>query len=369
MKIAIWGAGKFGRYIKKQLDEREDITLIGFIDSNKEKQGSVDGLEIITLSQARRQADIILIAILEYSSALAELKEDKEGIGVINGKVYLLRKKIFSNILQDKNILWLQDVEKINKPLLVHLETNIIDGCNLNCRGCSHFSNLFEKDEHVSYESFCKDLQQIAEHTYIASLYLLGGEALLNEKLTDYLEFSRKLLPFADIYIVSNGLLIPSQPNEFFKVCRENDIVISISGYKPTMQIKDKIIYTLENNQVDYFFRGEVETFGKNIDLQGQVNIEEAVLHCRESACHFFRHGKLYKCPFAALGNYFFEHYEIPICLHESIDIYDFTLDWKEEIRKLCNEPIEACRYCGAEERFPWERSDTPDKEEWLINS
>lgn len=32
MKIAIWGAGKFGRFIKGQLDKRSDITLVGFID-------------------------------------------------------------------------------------------------------------------------------------------------------------------------------------------------------------------------------------------------------------------------------------------------------------------------------------------------
>lgn len=34
MKVSIWGAGKFGQYIKKQLEKREDIVLMSFIDSN-----------------------------------------------------------------------------------------------------------------------------------------------------------------------------------------------------------------------------------------------------------------------------------------------------------------------------------------------
>ena len=35
-----------------------------------------------------------------------------------------------------------------------------MDGCNLNCRGCRHFSNLFTQGERISFESFCENLQQ-----------------------------------------------------------------------------------------------------------------------------------------------------------------------------------------------------------------
>lgn len=90
------------------------------------------------------QADLILVAILDYRSVCKELQpEDKNRVAIIKGRVYTLRKELSCDILHDENLLWVKDLEKIDKPVLTHLETNIMDGCNLNCRGCSHFSNLF----------------------------------------------------------------------------------------------------------------------------------------------------------------------------------------------------------------------------------
>ncbi len=371
MKIAIWGAGKFGRFIKGQLDKRSDITLVGFIDHGMQFGGGqteVDGLKVITFSQARMQADLILVAILDYLSVCKELQpEDKNRVAIIKGRVYTLRKELSCDILHDENLLWVKDLEKIDKPVLTHLETNIMDGCNLNCRGCSHFSNLFGIEEHVPFSSFCKDLKQIAEHTNITQLYLLGGEALLNRQLTDYIDFSRKTLPETDIQIVSNGLLIPKQEEEFFHCCRENDISISISGYAPTLMIKEKIINVLENNHVEYSFRDEVLDFGKNIDLQGLANPEIAAKTCREKACHFFRNGRIYKCPFEALGNRLFTHYGVEIRFHGGIDLYDPDLDWDELVRQLDETPVFACRYCGKEERTEWKIEHNPKLDDWII--
>lgn len=369
MKVVIWGAGKFGRYIKNQLVERKDIVLLGFIDKNIKSGELVDGIEVITLAQAREQkADVILIAILEYASLYAKLKqENNEGIGIIKGTVYTLKKMLSMDLLNDNNILWIREVEKSGKPLLAHLETNVMDGCNLNCKGCSHFSNLFAQDESISFNVFCKDLQQIVDHTNTASLYLLGGEALLNNSLMDYLEFSRKLLPEADIQIVSNGLLVPSQTKEFFDCCRRNEIVISISGYRPALLMKDKIVSILEENQVLYAFRGDVLTFGKNIDLQGKSNPEKAFRNCRERACHFFRNGRIYKCPFEALGNQFFTHYDIDIRFNGGFDIYDTSLNWDELVERLDINAVDACCYCGEEERMEWAVENHPKLEDWVV--
>ena len=51
MKVSIWGAGKFGQYIKKQLEKREDIVLMSFIDSNI-GEGYFDDLPVLSLAQA-----------------------------------------------------------------------------------------------------------------------------------------------------------------------------------------------------------------------------------------------------------------------------------------------------------------------------
>ena len=368
MKIIIWGAGNFGKYIKKQLEEREEVTLLGFIDRNIPIESTIEGLKVISVYQAQMlQADLVLVAIREWYYAIEDLIQmNVNNIGIIKTGVYYLKKKLSEDILKDKNILWLKEID-LQKPFIKHLETNIMDGCNLNCKGCSHFSNLFNKDAHISFETFCSDLKQIARHAFIVQFYLLGGEPLLNERLTDYIEFSRKVLPMADIDIVSNGLLIPKQSESFFDCCKENDISISISGYKPTLLIKEKIVDILEKNNIKYVFRGDVLDFGKNIDLQGKADPKYAFKRCRESSCHFFRNGKLYKCPFQALGNKFFAYYGTDIQLDESIDIYNSDLDWNELAEKLDKEPINACCYCGEEERIEWKIENHPVLEDWVI--
>lgn len=66
----------------------------------------------------------------------------------------------------------------------------------------------------------------------------------------------------------------------------------------------------------------------------------------------FERDGKIYKCPFSALGNYFFDKYDIPLHFEEGIDIYSENVEWGSLSGSMRDEPIELCRYCGTEERF-----------------
>lgn len=369
MKIAIWGAGKFGCYIKNQLDKREDLTLVCFIDNNIKAGEKVEGLNVMTLEQSKEyQIDFILIAIVDLTSVFKQLKQENvDRFGIIRSHVYKLKKKLSDDIFEDKNILWLKEME-FQKPFLNYLETNIMDNCNLNCRGCSHFSNLFESNTSVTFKTFCKDLKKIADNMWVNVICLLGGEPLLNEKLTDYIEFTRKTLPLTEIEIVSNGLLIPKQSEKFFDSCRKNDIIISISGYRPTLLMKDRIINTLEEKKVDYVFRKDVTSFGKNIDLQGKAEPERAFKRCREKDCHFFRNGKLYKCPFEALGNQLFSYYDIDIQLKGGTDIYDPNLNWNELVTKLNEEPIRACSYCGKEEKMEWKIENNPKLEDWVIS-
>lgn len=204
---------------------------------------------------------------------------------------------------------------------------------------------------------------------YIYQLNLLGGEALLEEKICDYIQYARNMLPDSEIQLISNGLLIPKQPDAFFECCRENNIFISISGYQPTLFMKEKIIDIFDKNHVIFSFRDEVAEFGKNIDLTGTADKAEAVKRCRESKCHFLRHGRIYKCPFEALANRCFEHYGLDIKIYGGKDIYDENLNWKKMTEDLFSHPVDACRYCGKEEKIRWSVSDQPELEDWVVKN
>lgn len=372
MNIAIWGTGNIGKYVFEKIKNNENYNVRYFVDRNEKLWGNeIEGIEIISPKHLQKvfSPDIafLLVAFSNAISIYDELAKMKLArFGIVRNRVFEAQLKLSQDLLQDKNILW-SDAPYLDKPMLKSLETNVVDYCNLNCRGCSHFSNLFNSGEKVPYDIFCKDIKRIAEYVYIYQLNLLGGEVLLEERICDYVRYARKMLPDSEIQLISNGLLIPKQTDDFFECCRENNILISISGYQPTLLLKEKIIELLKQKRVVFSFRNEVAEFGKNIDLTGSADRLEAVKRCRESKCHFLRYGRIYKCPFEALGNKCFEYYGLDVRVCGGYDIYEDDLDWRMLTEKLSNHPVEACKYCGEEERIQWSVSNNPVLEDWVV--
>lgn len=372
MDIAIWGTGNVGKYIYEQLKNNKSYKIKYFVDSDVLLTGKrINGIEILPPEQLQNLfsdgVELVLIAFTDGFSIYDRLLAMKiSRFGIVRNRVFELRLQLMQDLFRDPNIFW-NGTAYSDKPLLQSLETNIVDDCNLNCKGCSHFSNLFERGASVPFDIYCKDLKQIADNVYINQFNMLGGEAILSDRILEYIEYTRKLLPYTYIELISNGLLIPRQTEEFFLCCARNDITISISGYKPTLLLKSKIRDILEKYHIAYIFREDVKEFGKNIDLSGTADRQEAVKRCRENKCHFFRYGKIYKCPFEALGNVFFEHFGLDVRLDGGTDIYEEDLNWETLIDKLKYEPVEACRYCGTEEKIEWEVSNQPTAEDWII--
>ncbi|MCH5342808.1 MAG: 4Fe-4S cluster-binding domain-containing protein [Acetatifactor sp.] len=370
MKIAIWGAGKFGRYVFEKLKHKDGDHVVCWIDNNVSMQKEIiEGIPVISQQEARlrlgKDLDIILVAFgasMRLFDTVCDIEENRYGF--IKNRVFKASLCFNDNLLEDRNIVW---NKKINKPMIYHLETNIVDYCNLNCKGCSHFSNLFNRGEKVPFETFCNDIKQISKNAYICRLRLLGGEALLEDEIVKYMEVARKCLPDANIELVTNGLLIPKQTDNFFYAVYQNDIDIAISGYKPALKMRDAIEEALNKRNIVYWFSEEVLEFGKNIDLSGSADRKLAAAHCREKKCHFFRCGKLYKCPFEVLGNKFFQHYGIDAHLEGGIDIYDESVDWKNAVESLENDPVDSCKYCGMEEKIEW-AVGTPAINDWIIS-
>ena len=368
-RIAIWGAGKFGKYIFAQLKKQYDNCIVCFVDKNDNLIGQkIQNVEIIKperLQSEEFQIDYLLISFTDGIDIYDQLlKFENIKVGIIKNRVFNQQLDVKDNLNVDRNIFW---VKQRNKPLLKYLETNIVDYCNLNCKGCSHFSNLFNVGDMISFDSYCKDLELISNHVNLFQYRMLGGEILLNEGLIDYIKITRELLPNTEIWIVTNGILIPKQKEELFHQCKQNEIGIEISEYNPTTYLKDSIIESLKKYNIDFRFTEKINTFGKNIDIRGHADKFNAMKNCREHICHFFREGKIYKCQFEALGNKFFAHFELNIKLSGGIDIYDKELNWDKLIYQLENEPVEACKYCGNEIQYKWSVSNSPTMSDWTI--
>ena len=65
------------------------------------------------------------------------------------------------------------------KESLDYIEYNVVGHCNLNCKGCSHFSNI-QKKEFADLATFEKDISMLKKlFSEIRLINLLGGEPLL----------------------------------------------------------------------------------------------------------------------------------------------------------------------------------------------
>lgn len=371
MNIAIWGAGKFGSYVGGKLIKKHAVVC--YIDNNAENMEDVLGIKVVLPSvyveNYKHKVEAVLIAVLGYNEIYKQISRmGIEKFGIIDRLVYRYQLEIGDDILSDPNIIFQSDYAE-KKFRMKKLETNVVDFCNLNCKGCSHFSNLYPYGAAIGYESFEKAIIHLSRDMFIGHFDLLGGEAFLSERLTDYIVCLRRYMPKTTITVVSNGTLIPRQSQELLSCIRENQVLVSITEYPPTTKLRSEIINTLETAGIMYEFRKVAETFGKNIDLAGGNDPYKAQTECRESRCHFLRNGKIYKCPFSALGGHFFDYYNIPLHFEEGVDIYDEKLALGQALKKLDTEPIALCEYCGKEERFAWEVSSKPESVEWIISS
>ncbi len=252
----------------------------------------------------------------------------------------------------------------------------IVKHCNLNCRSCDHFCPLIEQEMFMDYNVFSRDIKRLAElfHAKAEQILILGGEPLLNPDIISYMDLTRSCFPNANIYIVTNGILLDKMSTEFWEACRRRHV-----GLRPTrypIRVDYKLLEKLaHNNGVDYDFFGSTKVSTRNMwhhpfDLTGMQNMEENFLLCYSgNRCITLDDGKLYTCPIPmtsrAFNKYF--HVDLEVVDTDWIDIYKARSS--KEILEALAKPIPFCRYCDVKNRtynHPWGISKK-DIKEWTL--
>ncbi len=253
------------------------------------------------------------------------------------------------------------------KPYLSQVEIHIMDSCNLNCSGCTHFSNLWDKNLIYDFNQYLADLHILSRRVFFSTLFLLGGEPFLNPNLADYLYAARAILPNTEIVLVTNGLLIPQQSEEVLEALRRTEISVEVSVYPPTAKMLEKIEKTLSDHGVCMCIRAERPAFSAILGVRGNSNPYVTQRSCGNSFCRYVRNGKLYKCPVDALSHKYSETFDVPLPVSEGIDLY---AEHFERMLPLLDAPVQLCRFCSEKPRiFMWSSTNHPTKRDWLADS
>ena len=358
--ISCWHISGINMSIRGGYDSFEIDCMIPF-KYNRTRIANADNVDIFETADRYKTGRIEAVIICKYFGSQSELKK-------------LVRQFKFNGIekigvlfafMDRANFSWL-DSEKFFLP---YLEVNAIDGCNLNCKGCSHFSPLFGIDEVYQLENLKRDMRHLSRHCDVSTIRIVGGEPFLLKNLDEYLRTIKKYFPQSLIRVLSNGLLIPTVPRKVFEYISQEKISIEISEYPPTTKIKSKLVDIFKTHDIPFLFSEPVQTFRTLLRLEpGLSNPETAMRVCPCSFSRYIRDGRLYKCPIDALHPRFNEKFPNAMKLPKnaaSIDIFDpnFT-----ELIDLLDEPVEMCGYCPEKPtQFDWTIDHNPSADNWRV--
>lgn len=95
---------------------------------------------------------------------------------------------------------------------LKQLEYHVVDGCNLACEFCSHYSNFKGPANILEIDQIEEEWRHWSEKIRPNRLHLIGGEPLLHPKISEIVALAFRVWPLSRICLYSNGLLLKKHP-------------------------------------------------------------------------------------------------------------------------------------------------------------
>jgi hypothetical protein len=277
-----------------------------------------------------------------------EIEEELKEIGVRN---------CVGRSQMGNDLRWM-DVD-LSKPELDYIEYHVSWHCNLQCKGCGHYSNLQDTPMFGDLEQYTKDLRQI--HSLVSNvkkIRLMGGEPLLNPICDEFVQVTRNEFPYADIRVVSNGLLIPNCDEKLLITMRENGAQFDVSQYPPTEKIVDNIIDRCNKYGVNVNISPLINYFFASSDGSTVSDVESNWNSCESQHCRFLYNGKMAVCGVPLINMVMKEKTKFKGVIEEQdiVDLYDPNLTSEEFVKKM-NSPISMCKYCDKNNKkfFEWE--------------
>lgn len=241
---------------------------------------------------------------------------------------------------------------KVKKRIPI-LHLHLVDHCNLNCKGCDNFSPLAPEtfaDIHT-FENDCKKMAQLSKGE-VDEIQLLGGEPLLHPDIIQFLKIARRYFPNNKISIVTNGILLKRQSENFWENCRKFNIEIIVTKYPIKTDYK-KIKEIAKNQRIKFSFYGNTEIVEKTmqlipLDVEGKQDPKDSFLRCgTANRCIAVDNGKLYTCTLIPYIKYFNNTFDknLKVTENDYIDIYKATD--LNEILHFISKPMPFCKYCN----------------------
>lgn len=364
MKNYIFGTGPFAIEVAKRLNYF-NILIDGFLKleySNQntlpKKEGPIQTIYLNDTNDIDKSSNIIITkkAIIMGEAIEYLRKNNFKNVYVVSEEILYSEQTSISEIKK-----YIEKVD-LTIPFINYLEMNVVDHCNLNCKGCAHFSNVCDS-RYIDLKQYQNDLKTISEKFNVYYFRILGGEPLLHPNIKELVEIAKQTLKNTIIVIVTNGLLIPRMSEDTLQTFADNNIMISISLYKPTFNKLDEILKILNNYNIKFLINDDyfktispIEKFQTSLSLDKKTSGNNSDKTCTGRFCRFVRDGKISKCYYPLLIEILNKKYgnTFELTDNDYIELSSIDDGW-DALEKL-NNRIPFCDYCREEVyEFDWE--------------
>ena len=382
MNIVIWNCGDLQRKLCALLTEKLPADAVTcFVTNDRLALNDYVNPPIVSVGALRllvKNSCVDKIIILADDTDPVQYREVMRqfyGMGVDWRRIILYAElRWFEEMLSDKELYWfggLLELAKAKLPCLMNLEYEIVERCNLNCKRCNHFSNIFRDGKLTDFETFRNDMNFLKRNVFnIKRFKLLGGEPLMHPDLARLVECSRQSFPYAPLSIVTNGLLVTKMDEELIAALRACDVTVEISVYPPVRGRLDEIGAFLNRHGIAHKVFRYGDEFGAFLNPNGNSDKMFAMLSCYAQVCHALKNGKLYRCSSVMNVDVFNREYgaNLPPSFLNVHALPDGRVG--EIIEHYLADPIELCRFCTRFQYFPWEATkNNASAQDWLVRA
>lgn len=238
--------------------------------------------------------------------------------------------------------------------------------CNLNCKGCSSCSPIMP-EWFLDLQKLNDDLSRLKYlEINILNINILGGEPLLHPDIIKIFQLVRKIYPSANISLMTNGLLLPEMPSEFWSVCRECSVMMKVTCFPVmTPQQRTGVEEILRRENLRYHLTDK-RLFNKILVLSSKDAFEDIVRNCGCNKAYNLFEGNVSRCTVPMVVQDMNNYFGANFITGGRLNIY--SVESGREVIEFLETPNETCKNCSAHtEKVKWEKADThPKLSDWL---
>ena len=252
------------------------------------------------------------------------------------------------------------------KPKIDEMGIQIVDHCNLNCKGCLHFCHKGQKPYFYAPERYECDLRQLTSLVTLGGIRIYGGAPLLHTELSRIIAISHDIVPDAELRLFTNGLLLCSMPETLTTVLRKHNVMIVWSVY-PVFDDEAFTTTCKFLQTMGLVYQAErTDAFYACMRQEGDIEPEYAFARCNGRNCHVMQDGKISLCPAPMVAKIMMKFGFNNDISDGLLDIYDTALTG-EQVAEFLRSPHSVCRFCTAPTYFSWQpQSVDATLEDWV---